>query len=155
MVQRFLPLVLCAITWSSAALAQNTPREEDAIVGTWLTADGKARIQISRTDAIYWGKIVWLREPLKEGKPVVDTKNPDEKLQSQPVLGMTLMRGFEYDGDHVWSGGKVYDPDSGNDYSGKITLVNDSTLDLRGYVLVPLFGRTETWTRLHDPPPEH
>ena len=27
------------------------------------------------------------------------------------------------------------------------TLIAPNKLELRGYVLVPLFGRTETWTR--------
>jgi uncharacterized protein (DUF2147 family) len=51
-------------------------------------------------------------------------------------------------------GGRVYDPESGKDYKGKLHLVDEKTLDLRGYVLIPLFGRTETWTRVLDVPAE-
>lgn len=44
-------------------------------------------------------------------------------------------------------GGKVYDPESGNEYKAKMTLVDNKTLKLRGYILIPLLGRTEVWTR--------
>jgi len=120
----------------------------DALLGQWVTAGGESRVEITKSDSVtYCGKIVWLRDPLKEGKPVVDDKNPVDSLKSRPVLGLEILRSFTYDGDHVWSGGKIYDPKSGNDYSAKMTLVDEKNLDLRGYVVIPLFGRTEHWVR--------
>jgi len=105
-------------------------------------------VEITKCDSItYCGKIVWLRDPLKEGKPVVDDKNPVDSLKVRPVLGLEILRNFTYAGDNVWSGGKIYDPKSGNDYSAKMTLVDEKNLDLRGYVVIPLFGRTEHWVR--------
>ena len=105
-------------------------------------------MEIYRCDSVtYCGKIIWLRDPLKEGNPVIDDKNPEDSLKSRPVLGLQILRGFTYAGDRVWSGGKIYDPKSGNDYSAKMTLVDDQNLDLRGFVVIPLFGRTEKWTR--------
>jgi uncharacterized protein (DUF2147 family) len=122
--------------------------ERDRILGEWVTAGGDSRIEIFRADSVtYAGKIVWLREPIKEGKAVVDDKNPEETLRSRPVMGLELLRGFTYDGDGEWTGGKIYDPKSGNDYSAKMTMPDDKNLDLRGYVLMPLFGRTERWIR--------
>jgi uncharacterized protein (DUF2147 family) len=146
---RALPLIgLLLILLPGRTVAQVYDRESDAVLGEWVTAEGESRIAIFKCDSVtYCGKIVWLRDPLKEGKPVVDDKNPDESLRDQPVLGMVLLRGFTYAGDRVWSGGKIYDPKSGNDYSAKMTMVDDQNLDLRGYVLIPLFGRTEKWTR--------
>ncbi len=129
--------------WSQQALP-----EADRIIGVWLTADGKAHIEVSRTGEQYSGKIIWLAEPEKNGKPVVDDKNPDEALRGRPILLMELMFGFVYDGDNTWVDGRVYDPEDGDEYRGKVQLVDDSTMELRGYVLIPLFGRTETWTRV-------
>jgi uncharacterized protein (DUF2147 family) len=63
------------------------------------------------------------------------------------VLGLVILRGFKFDEDNVWNDGKVYDPKSGNDYTAKLTLVDEKNLDLRGYVLMPMFGRTSRWTR--------
>ena len=37
--------------------------------------------RVKGTDGKYYGNIVWLKEPLKNGKPKVDDKNPDPKYQ--------------------------------------------------------------------------
>ena len=111
------------------------------------TVEGKARVRIEECGQRICGTIVWLKEPVKDGAPVADDKNPDESLRGQPVLGLCIVRNFEYDGDGEWSGGTVYDPESGNDYKGKMRLTEDGMLELRGYVLIPLFGRSETWVR--------
>ena len=141
-----IPLLLLCILLRPPTFSQDRDRER--ILGTWLTAGGESKVEIYRCDsATYCGKIIWLRDPLKEGKPVTDDKNPEDSLKSRPVLGLQILRGFTYAGDRLWSGGKIYDPKSGNDYSAKITLVDEQNLDLRGYVVIPLFGRTEKWTR--------
>ena len=139
-------LVLTLLALPCRVLSQDNGA--DALLGQWVTAGGESRVEITKCDSVtYCGKIVWLRDPLKEGKPVVDDKNPVDSLKSRPVLGLEILRNFTYDGDHIWSGGKIYDPKSGNDYSAKMTLVDEKNLDLRGYVVIPLFGRTEHWVR--------
>lgn len=152
----FPPLSLARIVVLAGALALTAnpgraqdpqPDAGDAILGEWLTGEGKARVQIYRCDTLYCGKIVWLKEPVKNGKEVVDDKNPDPALKNKPVIGLVIVWAFSYDGDGEWTGGKVYDPESGDTYSGKMTLKDSHTLRLRGYVLIPLLGRTEIWTR--------
>jgi len=141
---RWLSLILLALP--CRALSQESGA--DALLGQWVTAGGESRVEIAKCDSVtYCGKIVWLRDPLKDGKPVVDDKNPVDSLKSRPVLGLEILRKFTYAGDQVWNGGKIYDPKSGNDYSAKMTLVDEKNLDLRGYVVIPLFGRTEHWVR--------
>jgi uncharacterized protein (DUF2147 family) len=142
-------LLLVLVTW---CLLDSVPvwgqeATGGAIIGEWITPESKARVQIYNEGNEYFGRIVWLKEPEKDGRPVLDDKNPDEKLRSRPVLGLLLLRNFSFDGDDEWSGGKVYDPESGNDYSGTLTLKDPETLELRGYVLIPLFGRSELWKR--------
>ncbi len=44
-------------------------------------------------------------------------------------------------------GGTIYDPGSGTTYWCRLTLDGDRLL-LRGYVGVPLFGRTTAWIRV-------
>ena len=62
-----------------------------------------------------------------------------------------MMWGLQSDRPDQWSGGSLYDPESGNTYGGRITLNPDGTLSLRGYIGISLFGRSETWTRLTQP----
>ena len=150
-----LSLPLVTVSLFVRGSAQEVVPEADAVVGTWRTSEGKAIVEIFKCEESYCGRIVWLREPLKEGKPVLDDKNPDETLRERPVLGMVLLHGFVYDEDYLWTGGTVYDPESGDAYSARMTLVGEEELELRGYVLIPLFGRTETWTRVEGlPDPE-
>ena len=144
----FFVLVAGSLLVGATACAQQSPPEGDRILGVWLTADAKAHVAIYRTGDQYFGRIIWLKEPDKNGMPAVDDQNPDEKLRGRPILNLDMMYGFLYDGDDVWVDGRVYDPEGGDEYRGKLRLVDNNTMDLRGYVMIPLFGRTETWTRV-------
>lgn len=137
-----------------------TAAEPDAILGVWTTAEGKSKVEISKKDGLYLGKIISLKEPLypadpndsqyvagRVGQPKVDRNNPDEKLRERPIIGLELMSGFRHDGDDVWSSGTIYDPESGKTYKCKLTLVSPNELKVRGYIGVSLLGRTTVWTR--------
>ncbi len=128
-------------------VAQEDSTAASAVLGEWLTGEGTSKILIYKCGEEFCGKISWLKDPEKEGKPRVDEKNPEERLRNQPLMGLLILRGFTFDGEDTWEGGKIYDPKSGNDYSAKMSLANPNTLELRGYILIPLLGRTETWTR--------
>ncbi|MCZ8215736.1 MAG: DUF2147 domain-containing protein [Cyclobacteriaceae bacterium] len=125
------------------------PNEADAIIGVWESGNGKARIKIDKANDKFNGRIVWLKEPLDEaGKPKVDKNNPDEALRSKPLLGYSMLKAFTYAGDKTWEEGTIYDPESGSTYSCTITMTDDNTLDVRGFIGVSLFGRTDVWTRV-------
>jgi uncharacterized protein (DUF2147 family) len=127
----------------------------DDIVGTWYDQAKDAKIHIERCGENYCGKIVWLKQPnyppdSKEGPagtPKLDNNNPDSSLRRRPRLGLEIMRGFQFAGEDVWKDGKVYDPKSGKTYSGKITMRSRTELDLRGFVGISIFGRSEKWTK--------
>lgn len=123
----------------------------DAIVGTWLVQDGSAKVKIEKSSGKYSGKLVWIKSTNdKSGKPLTDSKNPDKSLQSRQQLGLSLLQNFIYVGENVWTNGSIYDPDSGKTYSCKITMKNNDTMEVRGYVGISLFGRTDTWKRSED-----
>jgi uncharacterized protein (DUF2147 family) len=125
-------------------------KESDRIVGLWEVGSKKARIKIYRAkDDKYYGKIVWLREPnYEDGTPKVDKNNPDESKRNVPLLGYLNLRGFNYVGNNKWENGTIYDPENGSTYSCVMELVDDNTLDVRGFIGVQLFGRTDRWIRL-------
>ena len=133
----------------SSLRAQDTSNGGDAVTGIWLTAEQDARIEIFKSDTQYRGKIVWMKEPDDEhGSPKLDHMNPKEELKSRPLMNLVIMQDFSFDGEDEWTGGKIYDPKSGKEYTAKMSLDNPDALILRGYVLVPLFGRSEKWTRV-------
>jgi uncharacterized protein (DUF2147 family) len=135
---------LLLITFSTFLSAQNA---ED-VVGEWLPSKGKAHIKISKYGDYFSGRIVWLEEPNDEktGKPKVDQHNPDPKRKNTPIQGLLLMQGFKYD-DGAWTGGTIYDAESGKTYNCTLKLKNKNTLEVRGYIGISLIGRTDVWTR--------
>ena len=83
--------------------------------------------------------------------PSTDLNNPNRSLRERPLCGLRIGEGFiEHDPAHA-DGGYLYDPKSGRTYRGSMSSDGDH-LRLRGYVGLKLFGRTETWTRVHDAP---
>jgi uncharacterized protein (DUF2147 family) len=144
-MKNFICLLL--IVFSSPILFAQT--ESDAVLGVWETGSGKARVKIDKVGDKFYGKVVWLREPLnEEGKPKVDKNNPDEKLRTVPILGYKLIKDFSYKGDKTWEEGTIYDPENGSTYSCTIKMTDENTLDVRGFIGVSLFGRTDVWKRV-------
>jgi len=92
---------------------------------------------------------VWLQEPSDDtGTLKHDINNPDPELRSRPIIGLRMLYGFRPDGPGRWTGGRIYDPNNGKSYRCKLELEDGgSTLEIRGYVLTPLFGRSTRWVR--------
>jgi len=143
-------LLLLFVAFTAPAFAAS-----DDILGTWLNQKQDAKIEIFQCGSNFCGKIVWLKEPVypagsKEGTPgtpKIDYKNPDTARQKTPIMGLQIMEGMQFSGDNLWKNGKIYDPDNGKTYSSKATLVSHDQLDLRGFIGVSMFGRTEKWSR--------
>jgi len=123
----------------------------DAIIGKWLNEDQDAHVQIYKESGKYFGKIVWLKEPIDEitGKPKLDDDNEDEALRSRPVMGLVLLKDFEYDADdQEWEDGTIYDPKNGKTYDCYMNFGEDGSLKIRGYIGISWIGRNTYWTRV-------
>ncbi|MBC7485556.1 MAG: DUF2147 domain-containing protein [Cytophagaceae bacterium] len=141
-----LLLLLGAVCLASFAFIHSS---EEQITGEWLTSNKKAKIKIFKKNEKYYGTISWILEPLKDGKPKVDSNNPDAAKRNQPLMGLILLTGFKYAGDNEWEDGHIYDPEEGKTYSCNMELKdNGKTLHVRGYVGISLIGRTDVWTRV-------
>ena len=120
----------------------------DDIIGVWQAGKGKGHVQIFKENGKYYGKLIWITNPKDvNGKPKLDKNNPNPALRSKPLLGLTMLKNFKYD-DGEWSGGQIYNPSDGKEYKAYIKLKDLNTLDLRGYVGISLFGKTDTWIRV-------
>jgi len=117
------------------------------VAGRWLSGDGEGWIEIQIVGDSLIGVIAGSPNTQEGEQPRYDDLNPDPKLRSRPLDGMTIMSGFVYDGDGRWSGGTVYDPNSGKTYKCTLTQIDANTVKLRGYIGISLFGRSDTWTR--------
>jgi uncharacterized protein (DUF2147 family) len=126
----------------------SAPVQEPAATGLWLIEAETAVIRIERCDEGICGAVHWIAE----GGPVRDEQNPDPELRSRPLCGLRILEGFERNPDDAteWGGGELYAADEGSTYRGRIRVAGADRLDLRGYVGIPLFGRSQTWVRVSE-----
>jgi uncharacterized protein (DUF2147 family) len=139
-------LTLTMMAMASLLLPAEAANPGD-VVGTWLTEGGKSKIKIQQVGNSLTGRMVWLKEPLREGKPKLDKNNENAALRKRALLGLALIQGFVFKNGH-WEEGKIYNPEDGKTYSCSLSLKNASTLEVRGYVMNPILGKTQVWTRV-------
>ena len=122
------------------------PAETD-IEGVWLTANGRGLIDIQLVDGFPVGSIV---DPPADSDPSLppdlDENNPDPSLRNRPLHGLPILRASSSSGASKWMC-TIYNPDNGKVYQCVLTLVDANTVNLRGYLGISLFVRTQTWTR--------
>lgn len=131
-------VVLCS--WVSLG------QQASAIEGIWWNEEKDARVEIFERDGSHFGKIIWLKEPLENGKPKVDDENPDASKQNRPLMNLLILENLKFDGD-LWDDGNIYDPKSGSTYDCYAELLSGNKLKLRGYIGFSLLGRSAYWER--------
>jgi uncharacterized protein (DUF2147 family) len=106
----------------------------------WYDEAKTAKIKIYKAvDGKYYGKVIWLKIPDRDGKPKVDMHN-------DPILGMLILKGLKKTDENIYDHGTIYDPTNGKTYSCKIT-VNGDSLQLHGYIGFSFIGHSTTWTK--------
>ena len=120
-------------------------------VGLWkniddVTGKPKALIRISESNGVLQGRIEQLFRPSGEDQNPTCEKCQDAR-KNQPILGMVFMSGLKKDGDE-YAGGEILDPDNGKVYRSKMHLIDGGKkLSVRGYIGVPMLGRSQIWVR--------
>ncbi|GAB3548067.1 DUF2147 domain-containing protein [Noviherbaspirillum agri] len=147
MIKKYLTLAVTA-----AALTSASAWAQDASpVGLWKTIDDetgkpKSLVRIVEANGEYRGKIEKLfREAGEDPNPKCD--KCEDARKDQPILGMTIITGMKKDGSE-FNGGQILDPANGKVYKSKMSVgEGGKKLDVRGYIGVPMLGRTQTWIR--------
>jgi uncharacterized protein (DUF2147 family) len=122
--------------------------QKEKVEGNWMNQEKDAKIEIYKArDGKFYGKIIWLKEPNRDGKPKTDINNPKESMKATPIMGLLILKAFNKDDDTSYEDGTIYDPKNGKIYSCKITVKDANSLSIRGYIGISLIGRTTVWTR--------
>lgn len=139
-VSLFLFLIF-GLVWNVHAQSEN------AILGLWYNTEKTAQIQIIKSGSEYIGKIIWVKNPNTDGKPVLDKQNADPKLRTRPIVGLSILDGLKYAGG-IWKDGEIYDPNSGKTYSCELRLKSESILEVKGYLGFSFVGKTVEWFKV-------
>jgi len=116
--------------------------DDDGNVGGWFYFVEK--------NGVYEGRIVKMFK--KAGAPahsdLCEKCEGDQKDAS--MLGLAIVKGMKRDG-HNYEEGHILDPRDGSLYHAKMELSPDGkNLSVRGYLGIPLLGKTQVWKRLPD-----
>lgn len=139
-------LVATMLLISILSFAQKIP--QDQIVGIWKSDDYK--IEIFKSGNTYSAKLLWSKEMFEaDGKtPKKDIKNPDKKLRSRSIQGITHITGLKYNSeDNEFVDGELYSAQNGMTLSFKAELKSLNSLETRVYKGLPMMGKTVKWTR--------
>jgi uncharacterized protein (DUF2147 family) len=127
---------------------------ETSAIGLWEQVDensGKPEswFRITQRNGIYEGAIVKIFfKPGEDPNWVCDKCEGAER--GAPVLGLTLIKGMRRNGD-TYEDGTIMDPRDGSVYRALMRLSPDGRkLEVRGYLGISLFGRSQVWNRLPD-----
>lgn len=135
-------LILLAFTVSVVLYAQN---KSDQLTGIWTNNAKNIRVEFLKTSGTYSAKIVWLAEPNGEdGKPKLDTENPNPALRKKTLVGTTIIYNLKFDGKNYVSG-KIYAPRRGITADCSIKMMSLDKIEITGKK--GFYNDTKTWTR--------
>jgi uncharacterized protein (DUF2147 family) len=130
-MSKFLTLLLLLI--ATPALAQ------PSVTGRWMTADNGGVVALTACGTAICGSVEGITGFRPNGAAPVDV-NGRSRCHLQIIPDLVL----EEPG--LWSG-HITNPDDGKTYSINISLDPQGRLRMRGYIGIPLLGRTTIWTR--------
>jgi uncharacterized protein (DUF2147 family) len=149
-MKKLIAAVLFAFI-SASAVAQ-TAAAPVSPVGLWKTIDDntgkpKSLIRIAESNGEYRARVEKLfREAGEDQNPKCD--KCEDARKDQPIIGMTILTGMKLQEGREYAGGQILDPANGKIYKAKMELEEDGKkLNVRGYLGVPMLGRTQVWLR--------
>lgn len=166
---------LCMMQYAFAADTNNTPAttpstptttnattpaaNNNSPIGYWKTIDDVSgqpksilQIWLSPNQTLFGRVVKVYPDPGKDENEVCALCQGSK--HNQRILGMVIMENLSQNKDNPneWSGGEILDPRSGQTYHINLKVLEDGQkLNARGYIGLPLFGRTQTWVRVSGP----
>jgi len=120
-------------------------------VGTWATISDETKkkraiVKITEQGNKLTGTIIKVfKEPGDTGM----CHNCPKPFTGKKVAGLNFLWDLKETGQNTWTGGRILDPKTGKIYKAKQTVNKDgNSLFVRGYIGIPLLGRTQTWVKV-------
>jgi len=117
-------------------------------VGIWKNLDDedgkeKSHIEIYELNGMLRGKVV----KLLPSATITKCNACTGANKGKTLVGMDILWGLKKAGKN-WDEGQIMDPKNGKIYDCKVELKGTDKLNVRGYMGVSMFGRTQTWLRV-------
>ncbi len=129
--------------------------EQPTATGLWEALDDSGKPEgwflFTQKDEVYSARLVkgFKKEGDDTPPTIVCDKCPGKKKGAH-IMGLTLFWGMKRDGLN-YTDGHVLDPRDGSIYHAKMWLDEDGKmLHVRGYLGIPMLGKTQDWRRLPD-----
>jgi len=143
--------VSAAVFLLLSAVAGFASADVNSPTGLWKTIDdktGKERssVRITETNGVFEGRVEKIYDQPGDD-PQHLCKECEGERKDKPIIGMTILWGLKKDGEQ-YAGGEILDPKNGSIYRAKMKLLDGGKkLEVRGFIGVSLFGRSQTWLR--------
>lgn len=121
---------------------------QSGIEGVWKSEDGQYMMKIASLGDEFQGRIVWMKQEADEkGEPILDLRNPDEKMRRLPVKGSRILKDMRYSAPNkTWDQGTIYLPETGQQY--------DCTVKITGKKLSIFYkdqnGAQKSWNWIRE-----
>ena len=143
-------VLTCALL---SVLAATPSKKYSTIVGYWQSIDDKTHLPsgvmyIWEKNHKYFAKVAKVY-PIGDNHVNDVCKKCSGADHNKPIAGLTVMRNMLRKSQNFYSGGKIMDPKTAKVYRCRMTLLNSGLrLEVRGYIGISLFGRSQVWLRL-------
>jgi uncharacterized protein (DUF2147 family) len=134
------------------AVAGSGPSPLEAVSGRWYTEGHEGGVELYPCGDRVCGRFSWIKSDSEQHTVSYDTHNPDPAERGRPLCHMQFMGNFNPDGKNGYLDGWIYNPRDGGIYSAQMKLIDHDTLDLHGYLFLPLFGESQIWKRASSMP---
>lgn len=140
-MNKFPAPILALLLLSNSLPLSAQQADEPMFIGRWLTEKQDTVVRIERCDASLCGYIDWV--------------HPDEDQLShdgEPLCGQKVLWGLtQSKSDHkLWAGGTIYRADDNKKYSAQLHYLGPEELSIRGYIALPIIGKSYKLTKVQD-----
>lgn len=113
--------------------------DPNAVMGLWWTQDRDGVVRIAPCDTGLCGTVLGVTNFRPDGSALSD-------LHGQSRCNLQIIPDGKVGDDGVWDS-HITNPDDGKVYTITLRVDADGRLRMRGYIGIPLFGKTVFWTR--------
>ncbi len=130
-------ILMIATATAFGAMALASTAQAASVNGVWRTPAGW-KVKMYKCGGSYCGKVIG-------GTKARDTHNPNKALRSRKMVGVRMIWGMK--GSNGKYTGKLYNPNDGKVYTGKIKVNSARNMSLSGCALAGLICKSQTWTK--------